>query len=105
VGLTAGLRAISIRRAGHFGAEGLAAPKGVAVSEPTVNPLPNVEPLLLDARAVAELLRVSAKTVQRLAAAGELPLPIRLGRAVRWSRQALEDWIAERQKETSEVKK
>jgi predicted DNA-binding transcriptional regulator AlpA len=59
--------------------------------------------LLLDARAVARLLGVSAKTATRLAAAGQLPRPIKLGHLTRWSRVALEEWIAARQKGTNGV--
>jgi excisionase family DNA binding protein len=57
-------------------------------------PAPTITPALLDVRAVAALLGVSPRTVTRLAAAGEIPAPLRLGHSRRWSRAALGDWIA-----------
>ncbi len=49
---------------------------------------------LLDVRAVAALLGCSARHVYRLADAGHMPPPVRLGALVRWPRQTIEDWIA-----------
>jgi excisionase family DNA binding protein len=49
---------------------------------------------LLDVRAVAALLGCSPRHVYRLADAGQMPAPVRLGALVRWRRQAIEDWIA-----------
>src|SRR5262249_57632003 len=49
---------------------------------------------LLDVRAVAALLGCSARHVYRLADAGQMPAPVRLGTLVRWPRQAIEEWIA-----------
>jgi excisionase family DNA binding protein len=51
-------------------------------------------PALLDVRAVAALLRCSQRHVFRLASAGLMPAPRRLGTLVRWSRQELLDWIS-----------
>jgi excisionase family DNA binding protein len=53
--------------------------------------------LLLDAQGVATLLSCSARTVVRLAAASDLPPPIKIGRLARWPRAAIEEWIAARQ--------
>jgi excisionase family DNA binding protein len=47
---------------------------------------------LLDARQVGELLGVSAKSVLRLAAAGELPV-VRIGRQYRFRPSSLEEWL------------
>ena len=44
---------------------------------------------------VAKLLRCSERTVYRLSDAGRMPRPIKLGAMVRWSRTAIEEWIAE----------
>jgi excisionase family DNA binding protein len=55
-----------------------------------------VLPALLDVRAVAELLNCSARHVYRLADAGRMPRPVRLGGLVRWRRQDLEEWVAGR---------
>jgi excisionase family DNA binding protein len=48
---------------------------------------------LLDVRAVARLLDCSPRHVYRLADAGRMPAPVRIGALVRWSRQAIDDWI------------
>ena len=49
---------------------------------------------LLDVKAVAALLRCSGRHVYRLSDAGKMPRPYKLGALVRWSRSAVEDWIA-----------
>ncbi|MBX3435311.1 MAG: helix-turn-helix domain-containing protein [Pirellulales bacterium] len=49
---------------------------------------------LLDVRTVAELLDCSTRHVYRLADAGRMPAPVKLGTLVRWPRQAVEDWIS-----------
>ena len=49
---------------------------------------------LLDVRAVSELLgSCSTRHVYRLADAGRMPRPIKLGSLVRWRRSELESWI------------
>lgn len=49
---------------------------------------------LLDVQDVAALLNVSPRTVYRLSDSGGMPRPYKLGALVRWSRSAIEDWIA-----------
>jgi len=49
---------------------------------------------LLDVQAVSELLDCSARHVYRLSDAGRMPAPIKLGSLVRWSKTAIEEWIA-----------
>lgn len=49
---------------------------------------------MLDVRGVATLLGCSARHVYRLADAGRMPLPVKLGALVRWNLQDLEDWLA-----------
>ena len=49
---------------------------------------------LLDVKAVAKLLGCSPRHVCRLADAGQVPQPLKLGALCRWSQQALMDWIA-----------
>jgi len=49
---------------------------------------------LLDVRRVAALLDCSTRHVYRLADAGRMPRPVRLGSLVRWRRAELEEWIA-----------
>jgi excisionase family DNA binding protein len=50
---------------------------------------------LLDVRAVAALLGCSARHVYRLADAGHMPPPLRLGALVRWNPLAIRDWISD----------
>lgn len=50
---------------------------------------------LLDVQAVAELLDCSTRTVFRLADAGRMPAPVKVGSLVRWPRSAIEQWIAD----------
>ena len=54
---------------------------------------PEQGPELLDVRAVATLLDCSARHVYRLADAGRMPQPVKLGALVRWRRKDLSDWI------------
>lgn len=54
---------------------------------------PEVVAELLDVVTVAELCGCSARTVRRLADAGRMPRPLRLGSLVRWRRAELEAWI------------
>lgn len=51
-------------------------------------------PELLDVRGVAGEMNVSTAHVRRLAAAGRMPRPIKLGRILRWSRTAISAWLA-----------
>lgn len=48
---------------------------------------------LLDVNAVATQLGASSRTVRRLVDCGKMPRPISLGRAVRWRRAEIEEWI------------
>jgi excisionase family DNA binding protein len=62
----------------------------------TASPLPADGPAaaLLDVRAVAALCTCSVRHVYRMADAGRMPAPVRLGALVRWRRQDLLDWLA-----------
>ncbi len=58
-------------------------------------PQPMVPAELLDVRAVSELLgSCSIRHVYRLADAGRMPRPVKLGSLVRWRRRELEAWIS-----------
>lgn len=48
---------------------------------------------LMNVSEVAEQLKVSGRTVYRLADAGLMPRPVRLGGAVRWDRVEIDRWI------------
>ncbi len=61
-----------------------------AISPPAESPAA----ALLDVRAVAALLDCSPRHVYRLADAGQIPPPVRLGSLVRWRRQDLDAWLA-----------
>lgn len=50
--------------------------------------------LMLDVRAVAALLDCSQRHVVRLAEAGRMPAPHKLGALNRWNRDELKAWIA-----------
>jgi excisionase family DNA binding protein len=53
-----------------------------------------VNPVLLDIRAVAQLLCCSPRHVARLADAHRLPSPVKLGRLIRWRRADLDAFLA-----------
>lgn len=53
------------------------------------------EAALLDVKQVAALLNCSQRHVYRLADAGAMPKPRKLGTLVRWDRLQLEVWIAD----------
>lgn len=50
--------------------------------------------LALSAEDVAKALGISRAHVWKLESRGELPRPVRLGRAVRWSKKDIEEWLA-----------
>jgi len=52
-------------------------------------------PELLDVNHVARLLTCAPRTVYRLADAGKLPRPMRLGALVRWRREEVLAWITD----------
>ncbi len=52
-------------------------------------------PRMLNVDGVAAMLGLSARTVYRLADAGEMPSPVKLGGSNRWDRRAVEQWIAD----------
>ena len=47
-----------------------------------------------DVRAVAEKLDCSPRHIYRLADAGRMPAPVRLGSLVRWDLDEIDRWIA-----------
>lgn len=54
---------------------------------------PDDQGLLIGYREAGNLLNVSAKTVERMHTSGQMPPPIRIGRAVRWSLEVLKKWV------------
>jgi predicted DNA-binding transcriptional regulator AlpA len=54
---------------------------------------PAVERLLLPDREAADLLWISTRTLHARVAAGLFPLPVRIGRCVRWRSDELRAWV------------
>ena len=50
---------------------------------------------LLSLRELADLLKVSPGNARLLAAKGSLPRPVRVGRLLRWRRDAIEQWLSQ----------
>lgn len=51
--------------------------------------------LMGDVGDVAQIVHVSRKHVRRMADAGRMPRPVRLGRRLLWSLAEIEAWIAD----------
>lgn len=49
---------------------------------------------MLEVRSVAAMLRCSTRHVYRLADAGLMPPPVKLGALTRWSKPVIDAWIA-----------
>ena len=52
-------------------------------------------PLLLDVAEVGRLLTCSQAHVRRMADAGRMPRPVKLGTLVRWKRAEIDQWLAD----------
>ena len=50
-------------------------------------------PMMMTAEEIADCLQVSTRTVWRLKAKGDLPKSVKVGRAVRWRRSDIVQWI------------
>ena len=55
---------------------------------------PEDKGLLVDSKQAARLLRVSERTLWRMWNEAQMPAPIRIGRATRWSYDELREWVA-----------
>jgi predicted DNA-binding transcriptional regulator AlpA len=53
------------------------------------------ESLLIDLRDLAALLKCSARHVWRLADAGKMPRPYKIGALCRWDRAGIEQWVSD----------
>jgi excisionase family DNA binding protein len=49
--------------------------------------------LLIDTREASRLLKVSSRTIWGMSHSGRMPSPIKIGKAVRWNRVELQDWV------------
>ena len=59
------------------------------------NPEKSPQCPMLTVDGVAKMLACSPRSIYRLADAGRIPPPVRIGGLVRWPRAVLEQWIAE----------
>jgi prophage regulatory protein len=65
--------------------------------------MPPADALLLTVRQVATLTQLGVRTIWRYVAVGYFPPPISIGpKAKRWTRQAVEAWIAAKASEGAE---
>jgi excisionase family DNA binding protein len=53
----------------------------------------NDAPLMMTADEIAQSLQLSVRTIWRLKAKGDLPKAVKVGRAVRWKRSDILEWI------------
>lgn len=60
----------------------------------TEEPKMKMQPLLLSAEQVAQLLGCSVRHVRRLSEAGQMPRPCRVGKLLRWSAPEVIDWVS-----------
>lgn len=51
------------------------------------------EPLLITAAELADMMRISLRSLWRMRSVGQLPQPIRLGGTVRWRLAEVKEWI------------
>ena len=49
--------------------------------------------VLMSAAELAEMLRISERTLWRLLSAGQIPKPVRIGRSTCWRANEIRDWI------------
>jgi predicted DNA-binding transcriptional regulator AlpA len=63
----------------------------VPAAEP---PATSIAPLAVDADGAAALCTVSVRHWLALHSSGRVPLPVRLGRSVRWRRDEIAEWLA-----------
>lgn len=59
------------------------------------NKAPKVQPALITAAELAQMMQVSVRTLWRLLSAGQIPAPIRIGGNTRWRVEEINQWIAE----------
>ena len=61
--------------------------------EPATVTAAKIEPELIDAQTLADMLSVSIQTVRRLTDSGRVPGVVRLGRSVRYRREIISKWL------------
>ena len=70
-------------------------PSSPTTGGPAGRDQPPVESAMLDVQQVAALLGCSTRTAYRLADAGRMPRPLKLGHLCRWRRAEVLAWIAD----------
>ena len=69
-------------------------PVAVRMPVPTVeHSSPHDPPMLLSVNDVSKMLNVSARTVWTLRDSRSIPMPMKIGSLVRWSREDIANWI------------
>ena len=65
------------------------------MSRPTGKPEGHdqVQPLLVDVKALARMLSTSVRSVWRMNSGGKVPRSVRVGRSVRWNVATIREWI------------
>lgn len=53
------------------------------------------DPELIGAGELGQMLRLSKTTIHKMRSLGKLPLPVRIGRTIRWRVTEIRKWIAE----------
>ncbi len=61
---------------------------------------PKIERVMLTIHEVAGMLQVTPRHVTRMVKRGEFPVPVRLGRSIRWPITAVNCWVAEKVKQS-----
>ena len=74
-------------------ADVLSAAATTAPTADTSTASPVVEPLCVDAKGLAALLKLGLRTVRTLDRAGKLPRPVRIGGRVLWRTEELRAWL------------
>lgn len=64
-------------------------PRPVSAANQTSEDLMNLEDLAIK-------LKISKRTIRRLNDAGKFPLPLRIGRSMRWRSSDIQSWLDER---------
>ncbi len=59
------------------------------------NEVTNVQPTLITAAELAQMMQISVRTLWRLLSARQIPAPIRIGGNTRWRLEEINQWIAE----------
>jgi excisionase family DNA binding protein len=68
-------------------------PDDLPMNPPEVQGLAGNLDELLTVQQVARFLQVSPRTVKRLVARGQFVPPLKIGRAVRWQRSHVQQWL------------